>query len=178
MKKIVLLIALMATTLLSNAQVFGHPANPAPNFTICGGPYLNFNLVEYAEPGVMVGVNMKDIFMVGPFYQYGIKNNNHLYGMYTHINFFPKEYYISLGFGARWGTYDFNQLTVEPMMVIQVNGRNSDKWRHTHNIGFVGGWPSYTFGIVFGNFGEKWWNNPSYDYISPYRAENSMYRKF
>ena len=176
MKKALLILGLFLASLTCSAQFteISRPSNPAPNFTLCGGPYVSFNFAEFIEPGAGVYVNMKDIFMVGPFYQYGIRNDNHLYGMYTHINFFPKEYYISVGLGARWGTYNMKQLTVEPMMIIHHNTRN-DRMRFTHNIGIVGGWPSYSFGVIFGNFGEKWWKHPSKQYFSKNRIQTSMY---
>lgn len=158
----------MAIALLITSSVFAQygsptinrPADPAPNFSLSAGPYISFNLVEFVEPGFGAYLNMKDIFMVGPFCQRGIRNSNTLVGMYTHVNFIPKEYYLTVGLGARWGTYDFKHLTVEPMFVIQHNNM-SDRLRFTHNIGIVGGFPSYSFGVIVGNFGEKWWMHPS-----------------
>lgn len=177
MKKflITIIIALMSMTSMAQLGKVPRPSHVNPNFTVCGGPYLSLNFVEFVEPGAGVYLNMKDIFMVGPFYQYGVRNNNHLFGMYTHINFFPREYYITVGLGARWGTYDFKKMTVEPMMVIQHNPPSSDRYRFTHNIGVVGGWPAYTFGVIFGNFGEKYWKAPKRGYMFEKREFKSMY---
>jgi hypothetical protein len=159
MKRLLLLTLLCFGLSFTQAQTFNRPINPEQNIGVFGGPYLSFNAVDYVEYGALAGVNFKDMFLVGPYYQRSIKNND-FYGLYTQWNVNPKEYYFTLGFALRTGFVNGRFASLEPAMTMQSTVR--DNIRITHQIGLTGGLPSYNIGIIFGNFGMKWWKNPDF----------------
>ena len=171
MKKLLLLLLVFCTT-LSSAQTFNRPANPDKNIGLFGGPYLQLNVIDVLEFGVVGGVNMKDIFMVGPYYQVSVEGNQ-FYGLYTQINFTPKEYYFTIGGCLRTGLVNHKYLSLEPALTIQHNNQ-FDNIKFTHQIGFTGSMVSYNFGILFGNFGMKWWQNPGFSTGFEGSRENRM----
>jgi len=145
------------SSLCANAQST-YSTEPAPNITGFGGPYMQLNLVDYAEVGAMGGVNFKDVFLLGGYYQHSIRNNNFC-GVYTQFNVNPKHYYFHVGYYLKTGVVNGKYLSFEPGMSIQHNTAD-DRFKFTHAIGFVGGWVSYSFGVWFGNFNEKSWAKP------------------
>ncbi len=161
MKKILLSLSIMLCTLGGFTQnSIQRPINPDKNVGVFGGTYSQLNFVDHLEFGVITGVNFKDIAMVGPYYQKSIKGTD-LYGIHAQVNVNPKAYYFTIGYSVKVGLVDHKFLYIEPGMTMQHNS-NNDKFRFCHTIGYVGGWPSYSFGVIFGNFGEKWWRNPYY----------------
>lgn len=144
----------------TQAQTFNRPVNPESNIGLYGGAYTQLNLVDYAEFGGMVGVNFKDIVMVGPFYQTSIYSNDY-YGLYTQFNINPKQYYVTIGLATRIGLVNGKYIRVEPALTFQHNTLN-DNMKFCHQLGITNGLPSYNFGVIFGNFGMKWWKNTGY----------------
>jgi len=169
MKKLLFLLLISFSTLgfsqyteTKSYTELENPYKPTPNFTLYGGGYAFVNFVEYAEFGVMGGVNMKDIFMVGPYYQYSIKGN-HFYGLYTQVNITPKHYFATLGLALRTGyLHDSGKMSVEGGLTFQHNTL-SDRIKFIHQLGFTAWMPHYGFGVLFGNFGPKQWRNPNWE---------------
>lgn len=176
MKRFFLALMLVISSTFVSAQYdikpLGRPSNPSPNISYFVGPQVSLNLVDYAAFGAMGGVSFKDIFLMGPFYQHSIRNTNY-YGLYTQVNVNPKHYFFTIGFTCKAGLLENKYLSFEPGMAINHTTYN-DKFKFSHNITFVGGWPAYSFGVWYGNFGEKWWKNPGK--VSKYQNKRIEYR--
>jgi len=160
MKNLLIYLSIVFFSLnLFSQETFNQPTNPEKNVGLFGGPYLQLNTFNYLEFGLLGGINFKDVVMVGPYYQKSIFNDD-FYGLYSQINLWPKEYYFTVGLACRVGFVNNKYLGFEPAMTIQHNNMN-DRFKIIHQIGFSGGpLPSYNIGILFGNFGMKYWKKP------------------
>ena len=69
MKKIIVALILILGINNIKAQEFNKPLNPIKDNGAFGGMYTSFNLLDYVEFGGVAGVNIKDRFLLGGFYQ-------------------------------------------------------------------------------------------------------------
>lgn len=160
MNKFILLLCFILSTIIVNSQYSDtvNTTNKTNNFSPLLMPYTTINAADYFESGVMVGLNTKDIVLLGGFWQKSVLNNDFA-GIYTQVNFNPKSHDFHVGVLLKTGWVNCKYLSLEPSIIIQHNIKD-DRFRLSHSISIIGGWPSYTFGFMFGNFKEKVWKNP------------------
>ena len=156
MKKVLIALILILGINNIQAQNYVKPLNPDKDNGFFGGVYTSLNLLDYVDFGGVAGVNLKDRFLLGGFYQKSISNND-FYGVYTQINLNPRQYYYTVGLALRTGLTNYGKVAIEPGVTIQSNIK--DNIKIIHQIGITGSFVSYNIGVAFGNFGIKWWED-------------------
>jgi len=159
MKKLVLFLSLLFSIGFLNAQVeltYPNPPNAAPDITVFGGPTASLSIAGFGY-GALGGVSLKDIVLVGGFTQFNLRGDNFT-GVYIQGNVNPKYHWFHIGYSLKTGLVNGKYVSLEPAMVVQ--NKLNDRFKLSHAIGMVHGLPSYSFTLMIGNFGQKWWRNP------------------
>ncbi len=125
---------------------------------LIGGMYYQISQAEAVEQGFLLGVNAKDKYYFGAIYQIGQKGHPFFGTSFTY-SCTKRLPHITAGFNIKSAFIENKYLYVEPAVYIDWSVLDSDNFRALGSIGFIQKSFSFNIGLIYGNFGKKFWEN-------------------